>query len=330
MAYRFRRGESVCEGIRRVAAEEAASAVRNLSAKTRQLAPEAIHETRKSLKKLRALLRLVRGEIGGSYAELNRTFRDIGHQLSVYRDAEALLEAFDKLRPALREVPGPSLAAFRRELAARKRQMQRNAALGKRKAHLSGVFEATIADLGKLPIHTEGYAAIEEGFEECYRRGRKALSRAEKRASPENLHELRKRVKDHWYHVRLLEQVWKAMMPPYEATLKQMETALGEDHNLVLLGAAAAKTPDGKLLVRGINRVRKTLQAEALAAGRRVYERKPRAIAREFERLWNIWRSEPKFLNHIPAANAVTDGASTPDPIDTAVERASATNAAGQ
>jgi hypothetical protein len=128
--------------------------------------------------------------------------------------------------------------------------------------------------------------------------------------------------------VRLFEDVWKEVMPPYEATLKQLETALGDDHNLVLLRAEAAKAPDGKLIVRGINRVRKALQVQALAAGSRVYARKPRSMARKFEDLWNIWRDEPKLPKNVPDGNAAAaDAASAPDPLETAVVRvASATD----
>jgi len=54
-----------------------------------------------------------------------------------------------------------------------------------------------------------------------------------KHPHPENYHEWRKRVKEHWYHVRLLEVT--VADGGYEKSLKELETALGEDHNLVLL-----------------------------------------------------------------------------------------------
>ena len=70
MAYRFRHGESVPDAIRRVAREELRSAVRSLTGRGAKNRDEAVHEARKSVKKLRALLRLVQSELDESYGAL--------------------------------------------------------------------------------------------------------------------------------------------------------------------------------------------------------------------------------------------------------------------
>src|SRR2546425_299651 len=76
-------------------------------------------------------------------------------------------------------------------------------------------------------IRTAGFAAIERGFQKTFRAGRTAFALAQKRPRPENYHEWRKRLKDHWYHIRLLENVWTDVLLGYENSLKVLETWLG-------------------------------------------------------------------------------------------------------
>ena len=64
MAYRLKRDEPVIDGLKRVISEEIKSAGDRLSGKNKTTRDEAIHESRKSIKKkVRATLRLVRGEL---------------------------------------------------------------------------------------------------------------------------------------------------------------------------------------------------------------------------------------------------------------------------
>jgi hypothetical protein len=146
---------------------------------------------------------------------------------------------------------------------------------------------------------SEGFAAIGPGLEETYRAGRRALAAARKHGSAEKFHQLRKRVKDHWYHVRLLEGLWAGMMDAYEKSLSDLETWLGDDHNLTVLRDKIAAEPgfygkqrDVALAFDLISRYQKELREKALPLAERVYEEKPREFTRRIERLWTIWRGE--------------------------------------
>ena len=86
MPYQIRISESAQEAVRRIAHEQLGRAITNLA-----LAPtnraEAIHEARKSLKRLRALVRLVRGELGEQvYRRHNECMRDAARELAGLRD----------------------------------------------------------------------------------------------------------------------------------------------------------------------------------------------------------------------------------------------------
>ena len=63
-AYRLKEDEPLPEGIARVARGRIDHAIDELRGKTDSTPVEAVHEARKDMKKLRALLRLARGELG--------------------------------------------------------------------------------------------------------------------------------------------------------------------------------------------------------------------------------------------------------------------------
>ena len=67
MAYHLKTGERVPDGIRRTAREELESAANQLEGRAGATRDEAIHEARKSIKKVRGVLRLMRPELGETY-----------------------------------------------------------------------------------------------------------------------------------------------------------------------------------------------------------------------------------------------------------------------
>src|SRR5947209_16458553 len=67
---------------------------------------EGVHEARKALKRVRAVLRLRRKELGKArFRQENTILRDAGRALSETRDAQVLVETLDGLRESL----GPDL-----------------------------------------------------------------------------------------------------------------------------------------------------------------------------------------------------------------------------
>ena len=57
-----------------------------------------MHEARKDMKKLRALLRLARGELGeDTFRRENACFRDAGRELAGVRDADVMLDTLTSL-----------------------------------------------------------------------------------------------------------------------------------------------------------------------------------------------------------------------------------------
>src|SRR5438270_1950612 len=91
-------GERPAEGLRRVALGQLDLALELLEGEIdRDGAARAVHETRKTLKRLRALMRMLRDELPtGEFVAGNAALRDMGRRLAGARDGEAMLAALDQ------------------------------------------------------------------------------------------------------------------------------------------------------------------------------------------------------------------------------------------
>ena len=113
-AYRLKSKEKPRQGIRRMAEGQANDALEQLGKR----GEKTVHEARKDLKKMRALLRLVRADLGKrTYRSENQRYRDAGRRLSAARDAEVKLETLSALQEHFPDqIDGESIKAFREAL----------------------------------------------------------------------------------------------------------------------------------------------------------------------------------------------------------------------
>jgi CHAD domain-containing protein len=293
-AFRLRAGQPVGEEIERIARGRIAHALDQLEGRTSSTPEVAVHEARKDLKKLRGVLRLVRGEMtGGTFRRENAALRDIGRSLSGVRDADVMLDTLGGLESRFPEtLPADVAGGLRQALEAHRRSL--------RAAPSEAAVPALIAARERVSTwapQRDGFDVIGPGLERSYRRARRAFRTAHSDPSAENLHEWRKRAKDHWYHLTILRDVWPPAIEPLAEAAHELSDRLGEEHDLqVLLDFAWERGPD----LDGVDRVsalvaviapcREELRAEAYAIGERLYSEKPRAFARRVEGLWRAWR----------------------------------------
>ena len=98
MSYELREDETVGDGIRRIVCDQIECAIK--ASRTQQNGKGSpVHETRKHLKKARAALRLVHGEIShGLWKREDKCLRKVGQLFSEVRDAEVRLQTVRQLR----------------------------------------------------------------------------------------------------------------------------------------------------------------------------------------------------------------------------------------
>jgi CHAD domain-containing protein len=294
-SYRLEADDAVPAGIARIARGRIDDALDELEGKTESSPEETVHEARKDMKKLRALVRLVRDELGDDvYRREMVCFRDAGQELSGLRDADVMLATLGELEQRYpEELPAEAAGGLRQALEAHKIRT----AAGARTQAASEVVETLRAARERVddwPLEKDGFEALEGGLERSYRRGRRALRAARAEPTDESLHEWRKRAKDLWYHVTILRVTWPPVMEALGDEAHELSNHLGDDHDLAVLRAWAhenAAALDGAENVRAfdelVQRRRLELQRDAFALGARLYADKPRAFIRRLERWWD-------------------------------------------
>lgn len=290
MSARFRRDESVLDGTRRLITKDVEAARQCLAAKDPH---QAAHGARKCLKRIRALLRLVREPLGNRrFSRENAHYRDAGRALSVLRDGQAVIGAVDALSDRYASsLKGQPFARVKKSLQAR-----RDASVDRASFEaLSERLAAHAAELESWRFSHGGFSALRPGLKETYQRGRRAFEHALSEPSAETLHEWRKQVKYLRHQVAFLEDLWPEMMATHRHELKTLSDLLGDDHDLAVLAGLLPELDgvgdeDRALLRSLIDRRRLELQTDLPALGRKLYGEKPKRFLARVEDYWRCWR----------------------------------------
>ena len=291
MPFRFKKTESPAKGVRRLCRERIGEALGRLRESDR---PAVVHGVRKEVKKLRAILRLVRGEIGkGAYRKGSKALREAARCLAATRDARVKLKAFEKLTGrSARRFAGIE-KALRKNCLREKRRFQKKNSI----AVANRILRKTDRRVGNLKIKSVGWPAIEPGLMQSYSRGREIYELVRAKPSPENFHDWRKHVKNLWYYFRMLCPAWLREMRVMKDELESLGEQLGDAHDLVLLKQFSTKRCAGqagevKALGKLIESRQKKLRAAALKLGSRLYADEPRVICKRLGNCWSVWRGE--------------------------------------
>jgi hypothetical protein len=211
--FRLGDGERVPDGLRRIARGQLDMSIERLNGDTDEDLGTAVHETRKSLKRLRATVRLARDELGVEvYRRENVAFRDAGRRLGGARDSQVLLETLDALTDRYPdEARHERFERFKRTLVGQHGAAQRRLRDGVAVAEVLGELRRARARVGDWQLEPEGVDALAPGFKRIYRRGRRAYRAACQEPSTENLHELRKRAKYLWYAASALAPAGRSL-----------------------------------------------------------------------------------------------------------------------
>ncbi|HUA65020.1 MAG TPA: CHAD domain-containing protein [Alphaproteobacteria bacterium] len=293
MPFRFKKKESVTKAVRRVCCERLDEAMGMLD---RGNHFDAVHDVRKEIKKLRAILRLVRSGIGETaYDEATHSLRDAADRLNAMRDAQVRLTALESLaRGSNGHIPHSTLPKIQDALRqnCRAEEQKLSATMDSVKQVL---FEAR-QEFGNLKVKPNSWKALAPGLKKIYSRGRKALTLAERNPSPEHFHEWRKRVKDLANQLRLVCPARPGKVKTHMDDLDHLGDLLGDDHDLFILN----KFVDEKLrqprekrpVEQAIAERQKKLRSEALELGASFYTNKPGRFCRQIGTGWKSWRGK--------------------------------------
>jgi CHAD domain-containing protein len=295
-AYRLKAKEDAVVGVRRIAADRAEKALERLRGVEEGELAAAIHGARKDLKKLRAVLRLVRDELGKkTFKAEKQRYRHAARLLSGSRDAEVKLETLLALRHRFADLPENTaerwegmLETERDELAAAMRSDGEGQI-----ARAIDAIEGGRDAIGQWQLRTGSWALVGPGLSRSYRDGRRWMKSASADPSAENVHEWRKRAKDLWYQLRIVQDAWPELLGGTVDQAHALTDLLGDHHDLAVL-AEDLRARDDLGDRGGFEAAIEKRQGELLDAargiGQRLYAEKPKAFRRRIKRYWLVWR----------------------------------------
>lgn len=293
MIKQIEHGTNLSEGINN-AIREQHQYILNIIQENRDV-HETIHEIRKSLKKLRAMVRLVRG-LSDRYQIENIFFRDLGREISELRDKTALLESMDKLKVQYGDFLHKKtfqkffgiLKAERDAFHADVYQDHDPLALIEKNIteHLASFVDFEISTIEQ----------ITPGIGKVYKRGQKALAIVLETPETEQFHEWRKRTKYLRYQMEMLMLAWPHFISTFEETLHDLSDFLGDDHDLSILQNKCEEFRDHAfqnrneyyLLKALIEHQRKLQQQKSIEMGHKVFAENPESFLHKIQELWEI------------------------------------------
>ena len=265
---------------------------------------EAVHEIRQRFKKVRAVLRLLRDELGEkTYRQQNACFRDAAQPLAELRDAMVLLKALDSVTErAAGKTSASRLAEVRKVLqadldAARQKVLEDKEIF----ARVRQTVEEARRRLKKWTISHRGWSAMRPGLRRVYKSCRFAYAAACADATMENLHEWRKQAKYFWHQLQLLQPIFPREMQDLTEQTHKLTQLLGDDHDLAVLRVkvtadSARLRGDNSLegMLAALDSRRRELQEEAFSMADQVHGEKPKAFMCRLKDYWKTWRKQTK------------------------------------
>lgn len=306
MDLKFSNNENPGDGVRRIAGALNVMAIEHIKILSKKDTHEAVHELRKRFKEIRALLRLVRDDLGEDvFKKENIFYRDLGREIDEIRDAKAYLEMIDLLKEKYEK------KIYKNAFLHIEKQLQSNITSIEEKINLKSTLssmkerlEKKAKEINDLPLKAEKFEDVMESLYRVYKRGYKALQKIEKEPTPENFHEWRKRAKYLRYQFEMLHPIWPGMMNFLENEYHKVSDITGHHHDLSnilnFLSDSQVEPKEYDLFKALANDLRLELEAKAISIGEKLYAEKPEQF---------INRMESYFLAH---ENTYTIGQNIP------------------
>ncbi len=257
----------------------------------------AIHEIRRSTKRMRSILRLFRDEIGYSnYYRENRAFRDLSRLLSPVRDfyvRHQLVETIENRVPDL--IPGNDFRTLQDHL---KLLVEREK---ERIIWNGGGFENVLSEMSlaerRLNLYckvSNGFNSVRYGLRRSYKQGHRMVDRGLRLNNAELLHEYRKRTKYLLFQMEVMQPLFPKLLKAYATAIEKHDKLLGEICDLdrldLFLGGVSGRViplSAGERLRGKIKEFRRKLITRVSPSSHLIYAEKPGHLVKRFTIFYN-------------------------------------------
>jgi len=260
-----------------------------------------IHETRKAVKRLRAVLRALGTTISGSdFAVIDASLADVGRQLAPLRAARAISDTLVMVNRGFAHDQPELAERMSQALLQHSANVKQQSCLPDR---LQGACDALLATSDRISLlKTEScsWSVVSFALTNTYRQARRRFRKALRTDDAEDFHASRRATKHHLHHLELLRPMWPEILEAEAEKAHDLADILGEDHDLADLKALIPELPmelesdEHQVVHRAIEiAVRKRRdRAEPIAA--RLFAESARAWEARHTAYFTAWRAESK------------------------------------
>lgn len=301
-------GENLSGALRRISLEQFEASLDTLS--SRSDLNLAIHELRKSNKRVRALLRMVRPVIGDKvYRAENGALARASRLVAPVRDGKVLLDAVTRLRGRYGHLLAPGVFGGVEDRLRSRHDRMMNRILDDPEvlAEVTTIIYRARSRYAAWPtdpsdarygarIIPNSFRSIGGGVGRTYEQGRKAMEGAYRTRDPGQFHAWRKQVKYLRHQMEILAPLWPEVIGGLAASLEHLGDVLGDDHDqteLIALVAALpelAPDPDERnLLIALSHQRRRELEGAARVMGGRIYAEAAEQFSGRLKAYWSAW-----------------------------------------
>ena len=296
MGFRLKSGQAVSSEVRRIVMRQLDLAASELISVGDPESDDAVHDARRRVKKIRAIIRLVRPVLDKP-SRSDPNLRRVSRLLAPVADGQGIIDTLNQLLKRYRKaVPRKMAAAIRSDLIARGKRIDSLAAKDHVLQKARTTLKAERSRVKEWRLSAEGFRAVAPGLRESMRRARSAMVTAWLHPTAAHHHTWRRHVKDHWFHVRLLSARCGRQLKPYQHQIEALDGILGEYHNLVLLrevlvSDSTLSRHEIRRCLRIVERYKRALRQDAQLLGIRIYNEKPRRFVQRVRQLWRANRT---------------------------------------
>ena len=261
---------------------------------------ETIHAIRKSIKRIRAILRMIRFPMGKKlYDRENLFFRDVNRTISAIRDSKVNIDVFKSIVDEFSgEKDEQTIHMIDDHLSNQYNKLKQEFDFKEKgKEQLRSLLKDARRRLAGPEFDSIRKGQVMKGIKYTYLQGKKSLAIAEHDFSDRNLHELRKQVKHLRYQVQLIRFIWDPYFAFLDKSIEVVSDGLGYDHDLVEIKAKLSAFNNDNITGKFINdllifieekqqKIRKSIWSDI----QKIYSENPEFFSRRINRYRKIFR----------------------------------------
>jgi CHAD domain-containing protein len=308
MSYQLRWQETPGEGLQRICRKQIELAL-DITSGSKEAKDTPVHDTRRHLKKARAVMRLVRKEIGRAlFKKHDHALRNVGRLISEIRDAEVRLQTVRELQSISGRQRRRSFHQLEQMLTLELENFI--AAFAEWQGQAIPMMEEVRDSIACWPVDQFGLKQLRCAVQSTYKKGRNALAEAKRAQTAECFHVFRKHTKQLGYQLRILRPAKPVVLKNLNDDLRALGNLLGRAHDLSFLGDRLRQEPDKadwqrdtRDLLAVIEASQSDLQRGAADLAERFYAQRPR----DFGTRLAAWLDQWSCAEHSSVADALVD-----------------------